>query len=136
MRKWFRKVEEKEPVSSSQEDLEKSVLKDEEIRDYKNLVRKELKNPKCSGTKILKLLVEIVNCNQSEKLKDVLQDCKDAFIGYIMRANEAFAQLAYTQLKETNDKDGKCMTEYFSKDDISVIEMTLKEKEMAYAPFK
>lgn len=136
MRKWFRKVEEKEPVSSSQEDLEKSVLKDEEIRDYKNLVRKELKNPKCSGTKILKLLVEIVNCNQSEKLKDVLQDCKDAFIGYIMRANEVFAQSAYTQLKETNDKDGKCMTEYFSKDDISVIEMTLKEKEMAYAPFK
>ena len=136
MRKWFRKVEEKEPVSSSQEDLEKSVLKDEEIRDYKNLVRKELKNPKCSGTKILKLLVEIVNCNQSEKLKDVLQDCKDAFIGYIMRANEDFAQSAYTQLKETNDKDGKCMTEYFSKYDISVIEMTLKEKEMAYAPFK
>lgn len=136
MRKWFRKVEEKEPVSSSQEDLEKSVLKDEEIRDYKNLVRKELKNPKCSGTKILKLLVEIVNCNQSEKLKDVLQDCKDAFIGYIMRADEVFAQSAYTQLKETNDKDGKCMTEYFSKDDISVIEMTLKEKEMAYAPFK
>ena len=136
MRKWFRKVEEKEPVSSSQEDLEKSVLKDEEIRDYKNLVRKELKNPKCSGTKILKLLVEIVNCNQSEKLKDVLQDCKDAFIGYIMRADEVFAQSAYTQLKETNDKDGKCMTEYFSKYDISVIEMTLKEKEMAYAPFK